>query len=378
MSTMTARTAAPVDVRFMRRALRLAARGRGWTSPNPMVGAVVVRGDEIVGEGYHRAVGGPHAEVHALRAAGAGAAGATLYVTLEPCNHFGRTPPCTQAVLEAGIRRVVTGMLDPNPRVAGHGAERLRAAGVQVEIGVLEADCRRLNQPFIKAATTGIPYLVMKTAATLDGRIAARSGDARWVTNDRSRRFGHRLRHQLDAVLVGIGTVLADDPLLTARLGRVKCRQPVRVIADTHLRLPETSGLVHSLATAPLWVVCSGAADAAREARLREAGLTVIRVAETNGRVDLEAALTELGRRGIASVLVEGGAHLLGSLLDAGLVDFGHFFFAPKVLGDAQGVPMVSGRCVDRMAAALPVYDLAVRRFGGDVLVSGRFRPELY
>lgn len=367
-----------MDQQFMRRALRLAAKGRGWTSPNPMVGAVVVQAGEIVGEGYHRAAGGPHAEVHALRAAGSRAATATLYVTLEPCNHVGRTPPCTEAVLQAGIRRVVVGMADPNPHVAGSGCERLRGAGVEVNCGLLEEDCRRLNQAFIKFVTTGIPYVVMKTAATLDGRIAARTGDARWVTNDRSRRFGHRLRHDLDAILVGIGTVLADDPMLTARLGSRKCRQPIRVVLDTLLRLPLDSRLVETARDVPVWVLCSNRADQANAQALEQAGVKVLRVDERLGRVDPQAVLAELGGRQVTGVLVEGGGRILGSFLDAALIDRGYFFFAPKILGDSDGIPMISGRRVERMNEALALHDLKTRRFGQDVLLSGRFRPELY
>ena len=361
----------------MRRALKLAAGGRGWTSPNPMVGAVVVRDGSIVGEGYHEAVGGPHAEVHALRNAGEQARGATLYVTLEPCNHQGRTPPCTRAVLEAGVAGVVIGMSDPNPRVEGGGADFLRSRGVAVETGVLETECRLLNQAFIKHITTGMPLVVIKAAATLDGRIATRTRDSKWISNERSRRFSHELRCDLDAVLVGIETVLSDDPELTARLRRrPPCRQPVRIVLDTHLRLPLQSRLVKG--EVPLWVACGEDASVEREESLAGAGVTILRMDTDSGRVDLKRLLMELGARGVTSVLVEGGSRVHGAFLAQGLVDEFHFFYAPKVLCDSEGVPMISGVRCDLMSGALPAYGIRVRRFGEDVLLSGRFRERPY
>ena len=268
------------DQFFMKKALHLAAKGAGRTSPNPLVGAVLVKDGAVVGQGFHEALGGPHAEVNAIADAGGAATGATLYVTLEPCNHHGLTPPCTRAVLDAGISRVVCGMRDPNPDVAGGGAAHLSGMGVETVTGVLEPQCRALNQPFIKYVTTGLPFVRLKAAATLDGFIAASSGDSKWITNERSRGFGHRLRSLCDAVMVGIGTVLADDPLLTARLpGKGAYRQPVRVVLDTGLRIPPRSRLVGTAKANPVWVVCSGAAPSQREAALLEAGVSIIRVA---------------------------------------------------------------------------------------------------
>ncbi len=256
---------------YMKTALRLAAKGRGRTSPNPMVGAVVVAGGEIVGRGYHEQVGGPHAEVNALREAGEKAVGATLYVTLEPCNHYGRTPPCTMAVAESGVSRVVVGMADPNPHVAGGGTEALRERGIAVEVGVLERECRLLNQAFIKHSSTGLPLVTVKVAATLDGRIATRTGDSRWISNERSRRFVHQLRCAADGILVGIDTALADDPQLTARLRkRPPCRQPVRIVLDSRLRLTATSHLVRTAREVPVWAVCTE--DAPRQKELRAGG----------------------------------------------------------------------------------------------------------
>jgi diaminohydroxyphosphoribosylaminopyrimidine deaminase/5-amino-6-(5-phosphoribosylamino)uracil reductase len=348
-------------------------------SPNPLVGAVVVREGRIVGEGYHREVGTAHAEVNALADAGEKARNADLYVTLEPCNHHGRTPPCTKAVLDAGIARVFVGMSDPNPQVQGGGSELLRSRGIPVVEGILEDECRRLNQPFIKHATTGRPYVVLKAAATLDGRMAARTGDSRWVTNERSRRFVHRLRCELDAILVGSRTALADNPQLTARLrGRKRCRQPTRIVLDSHLATPLESALVRTVQTAPLWLACSEDASREREEALVDAGVSVIRLPRDQRGVDLGCLLEELGRRQISSLLVEGGASAMGSFIDGGLADAFFFFYAPKLLGDEAAVPMVAGRSVDKMASATPVFDIELKRFDGDIMVSGRFQERLY
>jgi len=363
----------------MKRALRLAARGKGWTSPNPMVGAVVVRHGEIVGEGWHRRVGTAHAEVNALLDAGEQARGADLYVTLEPCNHHGRTPPCSQTVLASGIARVFVGMNDPNPQVLGGGNRFLRSHGVSVIEGVLEDECRRLNQAFLKHATTGRPYVVLKAAATLDGRMATRTGDSRWVTNERSRRFVHQLRCDLDAILVGSKTALADDPQLTARLpGRRRCRQPVRIVLDSRLLLPLGSTLLKTVETAPLWVACSEKAPEERAEALLRAGASVIRLPWDHGGLNLGSLLDELGKRQVGSLLVEGGARTLGSFIQDGLADAFFFFYAPKILGDDGAVPLAAGRSVELMADAKPVYDVRVRRFAGDIMLYGRFREHLY
>ncbi len=366
------------DEHFMRRALRLAWKGRGRTSPNPLVGAVVVRDGHIVGEGYHQKLGGPHAEVHALRRAGASAQGATLYVTLEPCNHHGRTPPCTEAVLKAGIARVVIGMADPNPKVTGGGAERLRQAGLAVTMGVLEKECRALNQPFIKWVTRGRPYVTLKCAATLDGRMATRTGDSRWVTGEKSRGLVHQLRATLDAVLVGIGTALADDPLLTARLKSKPCRQPLRIVLDTQCRLPLASQLVQTAPQVPVLVACGENAPKVAQERLTDHGVQVVPLPTTSTGVDLGAFLDELGKRSITSVLVEGGARLHGTFLDQGLADDFCFFFAPKILGNGSSVPMFQGKSRLFMREAVPLYDCHMQRVDTDFLIRGRFLPELY
>lgn len=367
----------PTDQFFMKEALRLAARGRGWTSPNPMVGAVVVVRDVIVGKGYHEQVGKPHAEVNALRDAGDKAAGGTLYVTLEPCNHYGRTPPCALAVADSGISRVVVGMADPNPHVQGGGMDYLRSRGITVDVGILERECRLLNQAFIKYSTTGLPLVSLKVAATLDGRIATRTGDSRWISNDRSRRFVHHLRSISGGILVGIETALADDPQLTARL-RQPCRQPVRIVLDGRLRLSAASHLGRTAREVPVWVACSETAPRLREEELTGAGVEVIRLPATKGRVDLSALLSECGKRQLSSLLVEGGSRVLGDFLENRLADEFHFFYAPKILGDPEAVPMLLGWPRSSVSEALSVYDLQVRRFGDDVMLSGRFREAIY
>jgi diaminohydroxyphosphoribosylaminopyrimidine deaminase/5-amino-6-(5-phosphoribosylamino)uracil reductase len=353
----------------MRLALRLAARGLGRTSPNPAVGAVVVRGGTVVGTGYHEAAGGPHAEINALAAAGDLGRGGTLYVTLEPCNHHGRTPPCTEAILRSGVGRVVVGCLDPNPHVTGGGAEVLRGRGLEVEVGVEEEGCRRLNDAFIKHVTTGLPLVMAKVAASLDGKIATRTGDSRWISNERSRRFVHRLRSMADAVLVGVGTVVADNPKLTARVPAGERRKPLRVILDTHLRTPLESWVVTSAEEAPTVIATGPEPDWERLAVFEKQGAEVLPLPLEEGRVSLPALLKALGARQITSVLVEGGAEVHGSFFRAGLVDKVYFFFAPKIMGGRDAVPMVGGTGVASVAESAPLSRLRLRRFDGDIMV---------
>lgn len=367
------------DRTMMKRALRLAAKGRGRTSPNPMVGAVVVREGEVVGEGYHEEYGGPHAEVNALRRAGEAARGATVYVTLEPCNHHGKTPPCTDALLKAGVERVIVGMRDPNPHVEGYGGDFLHRRGMTVSLGLLEQECRELNQAFIKYITRGLPYVVVKAAATLDGRIATRAGDSRWISNERSRAFVHELRCAADAILIGIGTALADDPLLTARPStKIPCRQPVRVVLDRELRISPVSQIVKTASSVPALVVCGEEASPEREKVLRTAGVDILRIPERDGRLRLGRLLEELGKRQVTNLLVEGGGRVIGEFIERRFVDEFHFFYAPKILCDPEGTPLAGGNPKERMSEAHRVYDLKTRRFGGDVLISGRFRDEIY
>lgn len=353
------------DVSFMRLALRLGRKGLGRTSPNPPVGAVVVAHSVVVGRGYHRQAGGPHAEVEALYDAGRRAAGGTLYVTLEPCNHHGRTPPCTEAILAAGIRRVLVGVRDPNPHVRGKGAARLRRRGIEVEIGVEAEACSELIAAFAKHSRTGRPYVTLKLAASLDGRIATQTGASRWITGEKARRTVHRWRNEVDAIMVGAETVRADDPALTSRVRGG--RDPLRVIVDGRLRIPLGARVLTNEAGSGTLV-----ATVARKARmiksLRQRGVEVLVLPGRDGRLSLRRLLRELGRRGVMSVLLEGGANLAAAALRERVVDRFYCFLAPKLIG-ADGRPMVGSLGVLDPSRALPVHDLRVSRLGDDLLV---------
>lgn len=360
------------DAAYMRGAVRLARRGEGRTSPNPLVGAVLVKGDKVIARGYHTRAGAPHAEVVALRKAGSAARGATLYVNLEPCAHHGRTPPCVDALVEAGVARVVVGMIDPNPLVNGRGIKRLRKAGVEVESGVLVEECEALNEAFVCAIRQGRPLVTLKSALTLDGRVATRTGDARWVSGSESREAGHRMRATHDVIMVGVGTVLADDPQLTCRAAKGG-RDPMRVIVDSQLRTPPRAKIVRAVdgSRAPTVIITTRRAPAERLRLLEEAGAEVLRVNSRRGRVLLLAGLYALKQRGVLSVLVEGGPTFAGGLWKERLVDRVETFIAPKVLGDPEALPMLFGPRVGRMQQAVPV-DGRVRMVGDNILLSGR------
>jgi diaminohydroxyphosphoribosylaminopyrimidine deaminase / 5-amino-6-(5-phosphoribosylamino)uracil reductase len=358
------------DLHWMQCALELAERGRGFVEPNPLVGAVVVRDGAIVGEGWHQRYGGPHAEVNAFAAAGEAARGATLYVTLEPCCHHGKTPPCTDAVLRAGVSRVVVAMSDPFPQVSGRGSEILRAAGLSVEVGLCEAEARRLNAPYLKLLSTGKPYVHLKWAMTLDGKIATRTGDSKWISNESSRRKVHELRGRMDAIVVGIGTALADDPQLTAR--PPGARTAARVVLDSQGRLPLDSALVRTARDIPVIVVTAGqAGENAR--RLHELGCEVLELPGTGGRPSVDALLTDLGRRRMTNLLVEGGAGVLGSFLDARAVGEVHVFVAPRLAGGAAAHSPVGGVGVARIADSLSLDEMEVEQIEGDVYLHGRW-----
>jgi diaminohydroxyphosphoribosylaminopyrimidine deaminase / 5-amino-6-(5-phosphoribosylamino)uracil reductase len=369
----------------MRRALTLAARGRGAVEPNPMVAAVLVAKDGgTLAEGWHRRCGGPHAEIEALnRARDAGVESAalrqaTLYVSLEPCCHHGKTPPCVDAVIAAGIRRVVVAMVDPNPRVAGRGIQRLRDAGIDVHVGLLENEARQLNEPFIKRHTLGVPWVIAKWAQTLDGAIAARTGDSRWISNDCSRRVVHQLRGRVDAVMVGIGTVLADDPALTAR-DVPRRRIARRVVVDPRLRLPLKSQLVRTVDQAPLLLAVSTATLRSRRGRvdtLRRAGVEIIALPQRRGRnadLDLGRLLTHLAdEHDATNVLAEGGATLLGHLFAQRHIDQVLAFVAPRLMGDAKAIGAVDGPQIRRVTDAQPLRLVHHRLVGGDLLLDYR------
>ncbi|MGV1099251.1 bifunctional diaminohydroxyphosphoribosylaminopyrimidine deaminase/5-amino-6-(5-phosphoribosylamino)uracil reductase RibD [Thiovibrio sp. JS02] len=359
------------DLAWMRLAIREAKKGLGRTSPNPCVGAVIVKNNRLLATGYHRKAGTPHAEVHALAAAGKKAAGSTIYVTLEPCNHTGRTPPCTKAILASGIRRVVVGMLDPNPLVAGGGCKMLADNGLAVEHGVLAAQCRELNRPFIKHITTGLPWVIMKAGVSADGRLAVASGQSGWITNEQSRREVHRLRDRVDAILIGSGTAVSDDPSLTTRIPGRRGKDPLRIILDATLKLPPAAKVLRQESAAATWVFCGPAVDPTRAAALVAAGAIVKPVpVDRTGRLDLPAVLCELGRAQITSVLVEGGSRVHGAFLRAGLVDAVSLFIAPCFLG-ADGVPLLDALGLASVQAAPRFQTTRVKRFGDDVLLEG-------
>lgn len=355
----------------MRAALRLARRGLGRTSPNPPVGAVVVRGGRIVGRGYHRRAGLAHAEVEALRAAGTAARGACLYVTLAPCNHTGATPPCTEAVLAAGVRRVVVGCDDPNPDVVGGGIRRLRRAGLEVVTGVEEDRCSELLRPFATRVTTGLPLVTLKLAASIDGRIATGSGESRWITGAAARQLVHRWRNEMDAVMVGAGTVIADDPELTCRLRGG--RNPLRVIVDGRLRIPPRARvLTNEYASGTL--VATTRSSGAKVRQMQSNGVEIETFpARRDGSFRLRPLLQRLARRGISSVLLEGGAGVAAAALREGVVDRLACFLAPVLIG-GDGRAMIGGLGVERLAKAVALRDIRVREIGSDILVEAELR----
>ncbi len=375
----------------MRLALRLAARGAGWVSPNPLVGAVVVRQGVVVGRGWHRRYGGPHAEVEALRAAGERARQADLYVTLEPCHHHGKTPPCTEAILNAGISRLFIATLDPNPHVTGGGAAYLRQMGLKVETGLLSAEAQRLNEAWFTWLHTGRPLVIAKAACSLDGRLATVTGESQWLTGPQARTFAHRLRHQVDAVLVGINTVLADNPQLTTRLPKKgnssltpltshripptktssPAKDPIRIVLDSRLRLPLEARLLHLTSSAPTWVATTPNAPPEKIHALEKLGAEVLVLPADQGRVALPPLLSFLGQRHIQSLLVEGGADVLGSFFDQKLVHKFYFFYAPKFLGGRQAPGVLAGRGTARLQDCLTARHLSIRRLGPDILITG-------
>lgn len=360
------------DEKFMKQALRLARKGWGRTSPNPMVGAVIVREGRAVASGFHRKAGYPHAEVEALgKMKGKIMPGDTLYVTLEPCNHRGRTPPCTEAILQSGLKRVVIGMQDPNPRVSGGGAGYLADQGIRVRSGVLEHECARLNEAYIKWTTTGRPFVIAKSALTLDGWSATSTGHSKWVTNEESRRLVHRLRDRVDGILVGVGTVVQDDPALTTRLNNTRCRDPVRIIVDTHLRIPHNARVVEHGSESNTIIAVGDRVGAKIRRDIEREGVSTLPCPTKGGRVDLAVLLEKLGGMSLTSMLVEGGSTLMGAMIRERLIDKFYIFKAPRILGGNDGIPMARGRGPERMDESLILKDIKVRRLGNDVLIRG-------
>ncbi len=358
--------------RFMRAALRLALKGAGLTSPNPAVGAVLVKDDRIISKGYHRKAGLPHAEAEALIASREAVSGSTLYVTLEPCCHWGRTPPCTDAVIRAGIRKVVIGIKDPNPKVAGKGIRALRSAGIDVVCGVLESECREINAAYIKYITRKLPFVTLKLASSLDGRIATPKGESKWITGRESRAFVHRLRSLSDAVMVGSGTVLKDDPLLTVRSARGK--NPRRVVLDSSFRIPLDAKVLRreDPDKGPPIIFTTGAASRAKIEKAIKTGVQVIITSAAGQGVDIKRVLKELGKLGITSLFVEGGGRVAASLLKAKAVDGLVLFLSPVFLG-ADSVPSIGPLELKALKASPKLKKISTRSIGDDIIIEGSF-----
>ncbi len=359
------------DTKYMKRALTLAKKGLGKTTPNPVVGCVIVKNGKIVGEGWHKKAGGPHAEIHALEKAGAEAHGADVYVTLEPCNHTGKTPPCSEALIRAGVKRVVAGMRDPNPQVNGGGLASLEQAGIRTSCGILESDCRSLNLPFIKHITTGAPYVTYKCAMTLDGNIATVTGDSRWISCEESRKYVHKMRSRMDAIMVGVDTIITDNPQLTVR--HVQGKDPLRVIVDTRLRTPESVNVLNEQLSSGT-IIATTESNPRVHLRYLKLGATIVVCDDYDGRVSMKDLLQKLGAMGIQSVLLEGGSHLAGNMMQHGMIDELVIFVAPKIIG-SNGFAPFNLQGITSMAQAIKLDFTDVCRIGSDIVVTAR--PEL-
>jgi diaminohydroxyphosphoribosylaminopyrimidine deaminase/5-amino-6-(5-phosphoribosylamino)uracil reductase len=360
------------DKYYMQIALNLAQRAQGRTSPNPMVGALVVKNNKIIGQGYHTKAGTPHAEIHALNEAGKDARAATLYVTLEPCCHQGRTEPCTKAILNSGVERVVVAMVDPNPLVRGKGIKCIKEGGLKVTVGVQEKEAQRLNEAFIKYITTKMPFVILKAAMSLDGKIATRTGESKWITGPEARNYSHQLRNWYDAILVGVNTILRDNPALTTHLPEGETKNPVRIVVDSQARTPLEAQVVTSAKETPTLIAVTNAAPVDKINRLEKMGVEVLSVnTNNNGRVDLKALMLELGRREITSVLIEGGGEVHGSALKAGIVDKIGWFIAPLIIGGQEAPGPVGGEGVASIKEAFPLKQITVKKCGQDIYVEG-------
>ena len=357
---------------WMRRALELAEQGIALASPNPLVGAVLVQGNRVIGEGYYTYEGRQHAEIQAIEQAGEAVRGATLFINLEPCCHTGRTGPCTEAILAAGVKRVITAILDPNPQVSGRGFDRLRQAGVEVEVGLCREEAQQLNESFARYIRTGLPFVTLKAAMTLDGKIAAPDDNSGWITSEEALTYVQQQRHAHDAILTGIGTVLADDPLLTDRCGRPRRRPLLRVVMDSRLRIPLSAKMLERVGD-DLLIFCSFSADADKRKALEQQGAQICLLPD-EGRPNLFEALKELGRREITSVLLEAGAELNWAALEAGLVDKVFLYYAPKILGGRDSLPLAGGRGIRSMREAQAVRRTRFYRFGTDFAIEGYLR----
>ncbi|MCM8763194.1 MAG: bifunctional diaminohydroxyphosphoribosylaminopyrimidine deaminase/5-amino-6-(5-phosphoribosylamino)uracil reductase RibD [Candidatus Omnitrophica bacterium] len=357
---------------YMERAIKLALKAKGKTSPNPLVGALVVKDGRIVGEGYHQQAGLPHAEIIALDEAGRRAEGATLFVTLEPCVHFGRTPPCVNRIIKSKIKKVVIGMRDPNPLNNGKGIEILRKNKISVECGFREDVLREINEVFIKYITQKIPYVTVKVAQSLDGKIATSTGDSKWVTSDASRNYAHRLRQYFDAVMVGVNTILRDDPLLSCRLPGFAKKQPLRIIVDSHLSTPQNAKIFQSEGKVIIATLKSPRGQEPANRQILSQKATILEVREVNGQVNLYDLMKKLAKMEITNILVEGGGTLIGSLFDEALVDKVMFFISPKIIGGREAISSVEGKGIRQLIKAPVLKDMVFKKIDNDILIEGR------
>lgn len=356
----------------MKKCLRLAVKGKGKTAPNPMVGALLVHENKIIGKGYHKKAGLPHAEIEAILSTGTKAGGSRLYVNLEPCSHFGRTPPCSEAIIKGGIKEVVIGMIDPNPLVAGRGIKKLKMAGIKVTHGIMEKDCRKINEPFIKYITMKLPYVTMKVASSLDGKISTITGESRWITGDQARRHVHTIRNEVDAVMVGINTVLRDDPLLTTRLnGEKDLKHPARVILDSRLKIPLKAKLIQQRNGQKTIIATTSMAQKKKITTLKNMGIVVLKIKEKNARVDMNDLIAKLGKMEISNIMIEGGAEVNASALQSGIVDKVIFFIAPIIIGGAKAASSIMGNGIRFLKDAIPIKETVVKKVGNDFMLEG-------
>lgn len=356
---------------YMQKALELAKKGEGFVNPNPLVGAVIVKDNKIVGEGYHEVFGKAHAEVNALKMAGKEAKDAEVYVTLEPCSHYGKTPPCAEALVKAGVKKVVIAMKDPNPMVSGRGIKILENSGIEVVCGVLEQEAKKLNEIFIKYITTKLPFVIMKTAMTMDGKIATVTGESKWISGKTSREYVHKIRNRVMGIMVGIGTVLMDDPMLTTRLDSNKVKSPTAVILDSKLRIPLDAKILETLGQRDIIIATTKNAHRDKKIKLENLGVKFITLEDEEGKVDIEKLIRKLGNMGIDSVLLEGGSNLNFSAVKSGVVDKVICFIAPKIVGGEKAKTPVEGEGISNINDAIKLYKVKAQNIGEDILIEG-------
>ena len=358
-----------VDDKYMALAMELAEKGRGMVEPNPMVGAVLVKNGEIVGRGYHQIFGGAHAEIHAIHEGGTNCKDATLYVSMEPCAHYGKTSPCVDAIIKAGIKTVVAAVIDPNPITSGKGIQKLKEAGVEVVVGVMEVQAKRLNVPFFKLIQKGLPYVTVKWAMSIDGKIATHTGESRWITCEESRKYVHKIRGQMDGIVVGINTVMRDDPLLTCRIEGG--RNPKRIVVDSNAALPVNSRLLSTINEGEIIVAVGKNAQRYRIEKLEQLGCKIVQTQDVEGRVDLQELFRRLGEMELTNILVEGGSRIITSVIEGRLADRVMVFVAPVIIGGTGATSPVVGTGIEKMSEAAEINEVSIKRFSDDIVIEG-------